>query len=153
MTMKNSQLNAVPVLPKRKSPHLVRFPKKRPTRRSPKLIQPYRTPISHQKFPKTLKYLETQADRINRLSAELETAIFQFKEAAAQINREKPHRAKCPERICEYYPTSIPVVRQKSFGRWILSDRPIDLFRSEREANVLAKKLRRRSNQRRSKPF
>ena len=46
------------------------------------------------------------------------------------------------KKVCSYVPVTVPYVKLKSDGTFILKKRKVDLFRSEREANYLAQKLR-----------
>ena len=76
-----------------------------------------------------LKQLEAQADKINQLSATLEAAIWEFKAIATQVNQDRLLRSKRrdgkPDQICEYRKAVVPVVRQKSSGRFVLMSRSV----------------------------
>ena len=103
------------------------------------------------------KRLETQAVRINQLSAELEEAMLEFKAIASEVNRDwraiqatqEPTSAVAD--ICEYQSVNVPNAHQKSSGSFVLTSRTVDLFKAEREAEVLAQTLRRRAKRRRGK--
>ena len=81
------------------------------------------------KIPTSLKQLEAQADKINQLSAKLEAAIREFKAIATQVNQDRLLRSKRrdgkPDQICEYREAVVPVVRQKSSGRFVLMSRSV----------------------------
>jgi hypothetical protein len=86
-----------------------------------------------------------QAHRINQIAEELETAIFELKQKASIINSLRrfrlPAGKKCQD-ICEYSTLSIPCVGKKADGSFVLATQKIDLFRAEKEAELLAQKLR-----------
>jgi hypothetical protein len=104
--------------------------------------------MPQQRLQSRLKHLKVQSDRVNELATELENAIAELKEIATQVNQINHHLQKqgqnrhFPAQICDYRPTSLPVVRQSSWGRWILTSRRVDLYKAEREATVLAQILR-----------
>ncbi|MBH8564706.1 hypothetical protein I8748_21385 [Nostoc sp. CENA67] len=89
--------------------------------------------------------LVVQVQRINHMAAELEATILELKAIASTINRQrnylqensKPHKS-----ICQYLTVSVPWVRQNPDESFILTTRKIDLYRAEREATLLAQKLR-----------
>ena len=103
------------------------------------------------------KRLESQAVRINQLSAELEAAMLEFKAIACDVNRDwrtfqathEPTSAIAD--ICEYQVVNVPNVYQKPSGSFILNSRRIDLFQAEREAQALAQTLRQRTKRKRLK--
>jgi hypothetical protein len=94
-----------------------------------------------------LKQLEEQAERINLLSAELERSIWEFQAIANQINQDsrfvrvKKRHAK-RFKICEYRPVYLPVIRQKSGGRLVVTSRYINLSQPNYEALSLGQRLR-----------
>ncbi len=86
-----------------------------------------------------------QADRINQIAGELETAIFELKAMASRINSLRRYRlppGKQCQDICEYSAVSIPCVGRKEDGLFMLATQRIDLFRAEKEAQRLAQRLR-----------
>ncbi len=95
-----------------------------------------------------LKHLEAQATQVNRLSAELEAAIQELKAISAQVNTDLKSLRGTAE-ICEYKATSVPYVGQKLDGSLVLTARYIDLYKAEREASSLARKLRGRTSKKR----
>ena len=103
------------------------------------------------------KRLESQAARINQLSVELEEAILEFKAIASEVNRDwraiqatqEPTSAVAD--ICEYQKVNVPNAHQKPSGSFVLTSRTVDLFKAEREAEVLAQTLRRRAKRKRLK--
>jgi hypothetical protein len=122
-------------------------------------LSPIRSPLKvlRQRTSEGWKRLESQAVRINQLSAELEEAMFEFKAIACDVNRDwrafqatqEPTSAIAD--ICEYQVVNVPNVYQKPSGLFILNSRSIDLFQAEREAAVLAQTLRHRSKRKRDK--
>jgi hypothetical protein len=109
-----------------------------------------------------LRRIESQAERINQLSAELETAVLELKEIASEVNQDwrafqaiqqptidaiakRDTSPSFASNICEYHVANVPNVQQKPSGSFLLSSRPIDLFKAEREAALLAQTLRRRT--------
>lgn len=106
--------------------------------------------------------MESQAERINQLSAELEVAVLELKEIALEVNRDwrafqatqestrnaiakRGSSTSLVTNICEYQVASVPNVQQKPSGSFVLTSQPIDLFKAEREAAWLAQTLRRRT--------
>jgi len=110
--------------------------------------------VRQQKAKDSLRRLETQAERLNQLSAELEVAILELKAIAGEVNLDlqviypskKPPASKP---IRESLPVAVPYVRQKSSDSWVLTSRVVDLFKAEREAALLAQELRRRATKKR----
>lgn len=102
-----------------------------------------------------LRRLHNQGSRINQLSAELEAALLELKAIASEVNQD--HRALqgiqqhtlgtktltsfAPE-VCEYQAVNLPNVQQQQSGSLLLTSRPVDLFKAEREAALLAEVLR-----------
>jgi hypothetical protein len=86
-----------------------------------------------------------QAQRINQIAKELEGAILELKSMASNINSQRryilPGGKKCSD-ICEYNNFSLPWVGKKQDGSFVLATQKIDLFRAEKEAELLAQKLR-----------
>lgn len=85
--------------------------------------------------------LAVQAERINQMAVELETAIYELKAIADNLNCNRTYTKSA----CEYLTASVPLVRRKKAGTFVLTTRKIDLFRAEREATQLANKLRDRA--------
>ena len=104
----------------------------------------------HDKVQSGLRHLEAQAQKINQLSVELEKALWELKNIATQVNQDsrflsiQPSKMK-PLAICEYHSANVSVIKQKSNGCLVLTSRPVDLFKAEREATLLAKQLRQRT--------
>ena len=104
-----------------------------------------------------LKRLKHQELRINQLSAELETAMVEFKAIASEINHDwkafqsvrEPRNAIVE--ICQYQTVRVPTIHQKPSGSFVLTSRTIDLFKAEREAAILAQTLRHRAKRKRAK--
>jgi hypothetical protein len=101
-----------------------------------------------------LKRLESQAERINQLSAELEAAVFELKAIASEINSDwkaiqATQNSSIGANICEYRAVVVPHVAPKQDGSFVLLSKPIDLFQAEREATLLAQTLRNRAKNKR----
>ncbi|OKH20275.1 hypothetical protein NIES593_19390 [Hydrococcus rivularis NIES-593] len=94
-----------------------------------------------------LKQLQAQSERINLLSAELERAIWEFQAIATQVNQDsrffrvKQRHAKRFQ-ICEYRSVYLPVIRQKSGGRFVVVSRSMDLSKPQQKAFSLVQQLR-----------
>jgi hypothetical protein len=122
----------------------------------PLLSFPVRLPLEvlRKRMTKGMKHLESQAERINRLSAELEVAVLELKAIASDINRDwraiqATQKSATSTDICEYRAAVVPQVEIKSDGSFVLESRAVDLFQAEREAALLAQTLRHRAKQKR----
>lgn len=96
--------------------------------------------------------LTAQVERINQLSAELETAMFELKAIANDVNaraRTMQTTQQPISSVCEYLKASVPCVRRKKAGAFVLTNRAVDLFQAEREAAQVAQELRCRAKKRR----
>ena len=107
----------------------------------------------HQKIQIGLQQLQQQAAQINQLAIQLETAIWEFKETATQVNenrywlhllKKKLGKDKFPDDICEYRLAMLPKIEQISEGSYVLKSYPLNLFLAQKEAHLLARKLRQR---------
>ena len=110
-----------------------------------------------QRWEVGLKTMESQAQQVNLLSAELEDAILRLKAIADSVDLSSRYltpRQTQRKRvsICEYPSTNIPTVQQKSNGRFIVVSRHIDIFKAEREARLIAQMLRRWNHKKRKIP-
>ena len=110
--------------------------------------------VLRKRMTKGMRRLESQAERINRLSAELEVAVLELKAIAFEINRDwkaiqATQKSSTSTNICEYRAAVVPQVEIKSDGSFILKSRAVDLFQAEREAALLAQTLRHRAKQKR----
>jgi hypothetical protein len=99
---------------------------------------------------KGIRRLEDQAKRINRLSAELETAVLELKAIASEINPDwkalqATQNPTTSVNICEYQITAVPQIKLRADGSFLLISKPVDLFQAEREATLLAQTLRHRA--------
>lgn len=114
--------------------------------------------LLNQKVIDGLRRLEDQAEQINQLSAELERAMIELKTISTDVTRDlramqttnKPFLAAD---ICECTSSVsvVPYIRYKSSGSLLLTTRPVDLFKPEREAALVAKELRERTRRKRQK--
>lgn len=128
------------------------------TSRKKSLQLPIRKPMQNQKIAPFQPQLEenesqrvnagwqrlsAQAQRINQIAAELETAIYELKAIANDLNCDRRILNRTQTKsVCEYFTASVPWVRRKKTGVLVLTTRRIDLFRAEREATHLANMLR-----------
>ncbi len=98
--------------------------------------------------------LVLQAQRINELSGELQTAMFELKAIAETVKSQYRHpNGNCSlDHVCEYLQVGVPYVGQKSDGSLIVITRTVDLFKAEREAASLAHFLRHRSKRKQITP-
>ncbi|WP_225895538.1 hypothetical protein [Dendronalium phyllosphericum] len=96
--------------------------------------------------------LVAQAQRINQMAAELEATILELKAIASKLNSQRSclqGNGKAYKSICKYLTVSVPWVRQKPDESFVLTTRKVDLFRAEREAALLAQKLRQQTKTKR----
>jgi len=97
--------------------------------------------------------LVAQAQTINQMAAELEAEILELKAMVSAIDSQINYlQGNCKPRrsICRYLTISVPWVRQKSDESLIVTTRKIDLFRAEREAALLAQRLRQQNKRKKS---
>jgi hypothetical protein len=112
--------------------------------------------VLRQRTSEGWRRLESQAKRINQLSAELETAILEFKAIASEINPDwrtiqATQKSSHSADICKYCKVAVPHVETKPDGSFLLISKPVDLFQAEREATLLAQTLRQRSRKNRGR--
>lgn len=141
------------------SKHLVCLPggNKTPKRSPFPIPKPPEKAIAKQDtFAVDLQQLESQARRINQLSAELEVAIAEFKESGDRVDRGSVHfREKLghdwfPDRVCSYGEIKVPRIHQNAKGALILSSHRVNLFEAQlfeaqKEAHFVAHLLRQRN--------
>lgn len=135
------------------------LPQQASERQKPLLSLPVKSPMGvlRQRTIDGLRRLKNQGLRINQLSAELEEAMLEFKAIASEVNQnwkaiqaiQEPTSAVAD--ICEYQVVNVPSIQQKTSGSFIVTSRTVDLFKAEREAAILAQKLRRRAKRKRLK--
>ncbi len=115
--------------------------------------------VLRQRTREGLRRLEQQGSRINQLSGELEAAVLELKAIASEVNRDwkafqamqQPATGGIVSNVCEYRIAKVPNVQQKPSGLFVLTSRPVDLFKVEREAALLAQALRHRAKRKRLK--
>jgi hypothetical protein len=99
------------------------------------------------------QHLVMQAQRINELSGELQTAMFELKAIAETVKSQSRHpNGTSSDNVCEYLPVGVPYVGQKADGSLIVITRTVDLFKAEREAASLAHFLRHRAKRKKIAP-
>lgn len=94
--------------------------------------------------------MEAQIDQIHDLAIAQEAALLELKDLAEAVDRERkldPEADDLP--ICEFLAAAVPLVERDRDGVLVVSSRPIDLFRAEREAVSIAQNLRSRQPSRR----
>jgi hypothetical protein len=98
------------------------------------------------------EHLIAQAQLINQMAAELEVKILELKAIASNLNTQTNDlqgNGKPCKSICKYLTVSVPWVRQKPDQSLTITTRKVDLFRAEREAALLAQKLRQQTKRKR----
>ncbi|MCU0532761.1 MAG: hypothetical protein MUD14_02560 [Hydrococcus sp. Prado102] len=100
-----------------------------------------------QRLKVSLKQLQSQAERINLLSAELERSIWEFETLATQINEDSrffriEQRQAKRFQICEYHSVFLPIIQQKSNGRFVVTSRNMNLSQPKQKARSLIQRLR-----------
>ena len=85
--------------------------------------------------------LTAQARQINQLAAQLEQAMFEFVAIASEVNckrRVTQGNKKQIKSVCEYLKVSVPGIKFKKSGGFVLKAKIIDLFPAEQEAYKVA---------------
>lgn len=119
----------------------------------PTRINPQRE-MAERRVLDALTSLQAIADQINQRAVEQETAILEFKSSVDKVERElrmlqldgelPPELDLSP--LLDYdADSSILVVHREDDGHFVLTGRPVDLFKAEREARLNADHLRQRS--------
>ena len=107
-----------------------------------------------QKVGDGLKRLSVQAEHINKLATELETAILELKALTSVVNRDLKEiqsvRGYATNLdICEFKALAIPHVAQTNSGSLILKLRHVNLSQGEEEQTFLKKVMQRRIKRKR----
>lgn len=112
--------------------------------------------ISGQLIADAMKRLEAKAEQINQLSANQEAAMLELKAIAERLERdwkaiERQYdpisdAAQEPPALCEYQTTVVPYIERDETGAFVVTSRPLDLFKAEREATQMAQSLRQRTS-------
>ncbi|MGG6297852.1 hypothetical protein ACQ4M4_25955 [Leptolyngbya sp. AN02str] len=105
-----------------------------------------------------LQQLEAKAQHINHLSAEQEATMLELKAIAQRLERDLQHAdlrdnplgQRDLSTICEYETSQVLHVEPDAAGGWVVTTRDVDLFKLEREAEMMASTLRRRASSRHS---
>lgn len=106
-----------------------------------------------------LKRLEAKAQQINQLSAAQETAMLELKAIATRLERDRAalelQHGNDYERdtslptdlhtVCEYLTTNVPAIERDQSGAFVMTTRAVDLFKAERDAELMAQTLRHRN--------
>jgi hypothetical protein len=140
---------AVETLQQRSSDYLQQFRQLRPQ----PTPQPSKS-VTQQQVSEAFKRLEAKAQYINELSTAQEVAMLELKSIAEKLERDwkaieledQPTAdldAEIPT-ICEYLEAIVPHIEKDEDGTFVLTARPVDLFKAEREAAMTAQTLRHR---------
>lgn len=111
-------------------------------------LQPQRLAQEPQQGKMGWERLTAQARQINQLAAQLEQAMFEFIAIASEVNckrRVTQGNKKQIKSVCEYLRVSVPCIKFKKSGGFVLKAKIIDLFRAEQEAYKVAQALRRQA--------
>ena len=111
-------------------------------------IQPQLSREQPQKVITGWQKLLANAEKVNRLSEQLEEALFELKVIASEI--------KCDRHtplIFKYKFLAVPCIHYKKPGSIVVATRKIDLFQQEREALQLSQMLRKRTKRRLKRPI
>ena len=134
------------------------LPKQVSNQKRPLVSFPVRSHLEvlRQRTSEGWRRLESQAKRINQLSAELETAMLELKAIASEINQDwraiqAIQKSSNRADICKYCSVTVPHVQTKPDGSFLLLLKPVDLFQAERDAALLAQTLRQRSRKKRGR--
>lgn len=106
-----------------------------------------------------LQRLEAKAQQINQLSAAQETAMLELKAIATRLERDwtalelqygdaYARDASLPAalpHLCDYVATDVPAIERNESGAFVITTRAVDLFKAERDAEVMAHTLRYRN--------
>jgi len=106
-----------------------------------------------------LKRLEAKAQQINQLSAAQEMAMLELKAIATRLERDRAalelqhsdayerdtYLPAEPSTICEYLATNVPAIERDQSGSFVMTTRAVDLFKAERDAELMAQTLRHRN--------
>jgi len=106
-----------------------------------------------------LQRLEAKAQQINQLSAAQETAMLELKAIATRLERDwtalelqygdaYARDASLPAalpHLCDYVATDVPAIERSESGAFVVTTRAVDLFKAERDAEVMAHTLRHRN--------
>ena len=109
-----------------------------------------------------LQRLEAKAQQINQLSAAQETAMLELKAIATRLERDwtalelqygdaYARDASLPAalpHLCDYVATDVPAIERSESGAFVVTTRAVDLFKAERDAEVMAHTLRHRNGTR-----
>lgn len=108
-----------------------------------------------QRMHEITQRLEAQVERINQLSGDQEIAMLELKAIADKAERdlkameldgELPSDFNPSTLMLEYVDATVPQVERSEEGTWMLTTRPVDLYRAEREAALMAERLRNRTS-------
>ncbi len=154
------QLNRHPIFKKKAmQPKAVKaLPKQVSHQKRPLVSFPFRSHLDvlRQRTNEGWRRLESQAKRINQLSGELETAMLELKAIASEINPDwraiqAIQKSSNNADICKYCKVAVPHVQTKPDGSFLLLLKPVDLFKAERDAALVAQTLRQRSRNKRTR--
>ena len=114
-------------------------------------IEPLQSQLSREKPRKVIngwQKLLVNAEKVNRLSEQLEEAVLELKVAASEIKCDRYTPLIFKDKVL-----AIPCIQHKKPGLIVLATRKVDLFQQEREALQLSQMLRRRTKRRLKRPI
>lgn len=111
-------------------------------------IQPQLSREQPQKVVNGWQKLLDNAEKVNRLSEQLEEALFELKVTASEIKCDRYTPS-----IFKYKFLAVPCIHYKKPGSIVVATRKIDLFQQEREALQISQMLRKRTKRRLKKPI
>ena len=118
-------------------------------------IEPLQPQLSREKPQKASngwQKLLVSAEKVNRLSEQLEAALFELKIVASEIKSDR-HAQSTANKLFNYKFIAIPCIHYKKPGLIVVTTRKLDLFQQEREALQVAQMLRRRTKRRLKRPI
>lgn len=139
--------------------HCLPLPRNKPSRGVTTAIaalQPQSQAQEPQQGKMEWERLTAQARQINQLAAQLEQAMFEFVAIASEVNckrRVTQGNKNQIKSVCEYLRVSVPCIKFKKSGGFVLKAKIIDLFRAEQEASQEAQDLRRQASRKEVLPL
>lgn len=115
-------------------------------------LQPQLSRENPQKVINGWQKLLVNVEKVNLLSEQLETALFELKVTASEIQCDQ-NAPPISNKIFKYKLIAIPHIHYKRQGLIVVTTRKIDLFEQEREAIQVAQMLRQRTKRRLKRPI
>jgi hypothetical protein len=115
-------------------------------------LQPQLSREKPQKVSNGWQKLLVSAEKVNRLSEQLEAALFELKIVASEIKGDR-NAQPMANKLFNHRLIAIPCIHYKRPGLIVVTTRKLDLFQQEREALQVAQMLRRRTKRRLKRPI